>query len=357
MSTWALAAILLMCASTGRSLQTAPSSGLHKITGTGTGLSPSLLGTGSHSVHYSNSTKSIGSTTSKASTKTGTRTFNTGTEASAISTSTTSRSTMQIHRSLYGTTVYSNTGFGSGTEAPHTHATSSKVSSSSASRTPYQNSTSASSRATLNIGTLITAALGSITRRPSLLTGTGVQQYTLGPSILATGNKSELVLESSTISAGGSAFVSGSVTISLGPSGIVNIDGKTTSLLAPTSLPRDVMPTTITTFPPDMSTQRLPSGSITGNMWLTTTHAGHKTTAAVVNGIIIWFPHAWHLHTHYIWIIGGVTFDFGFPELPCIKIPILNIPLTPGCVKKPSPPVSYGPTEAQGIREAGVWEA
>lgn len=178
----------------------------------------------------------------------------------------------------------------------------------------------------------------------SSLFGTGNIPLTIAPSVVASEEGSQLVVGSSTIMPGGPALTIGSNTISLGASGILNVDGSTSSLsFIATATTGDYITATITTFPPDMSTQSVPSGTSYGNTWLTTSHGGQHTTAAVVNNTIIWFPHAWHLHTRYIWNIHGLHLRFHFPGIPCIKIhtPLIDIPLTPGCSSSGSPnPVS-----------------
>ena len=213
-----------------------------------------------------------------------------------------------------------------------------------------------------------------------------LEVYQIAPGIIATGNPSSIVVDGKTLLPGGSSLVESGHTVALKTGGIVVVDGTTEqlatlppspqslsktsaspasrikSLPSPTistggdsskpgtsaSTPGNVPPgqtltlnrnsvsvggtlnpnyitSTLTSPPPDFSTQSTSNDEWTMNTWLTTEKDGHSTIVPVIVGC----PHCGGVH-------GGIII-WGFPELPDVSFQFPEFPDLPNfhlpCIK------------------------
>ncbi|GAB7353009.1 hypothetical protein MBLNU459_g3568t1 [Dothideomycetes sp. NU459] len=140
----------------------------------------------------------------------------------------------------------------------------------------------------------------------------------LGNGVSATAQGSDVVIANSTISVGGPAFTDSSTTISLASSGIINVDGTTTSYASVTS--------TMTTLPSGVSTQEITISGVSTNTWYTTSKDGHTTVLPVV-----WCPNCGGGKSVLIWNLPSnlinIDLDWAsyFPKLPTINFPCIKV--------------------------------
>lgn len=116
-------------------------------------------------------------------------------------------------------------------------------------------------------------------------------EFTIGSNIIATRASTNAVhIGTATLTAGGPEITTSTYTLSLGPSGILDVNSETTSLapLIPvvqttsSDTPQSVVTSTMTSAPPDVSTQIIHPPGISTNKWVTTSKDGEST---VVPGI------------------------------------------------------------------------
>lgn len=170
---------------------------------------------------------------------------------------------------------------------------------------------------------------------------TAENEFLIGGSITAVRTATDaVVIGSQTFSVEGSALTTDTNVVSLGPSGILNINSGTTTLPA-FLLPTDTATTsgnplllpitsTQTSPPPEVSTEIIHPPDVTTNIWITTSKNG-AATSSIVPGVwcddcapggspgivVIWdYPP-----------LTGVQFDWRqfFPGVPKFKLPCIKI--------------------------------
>lgn len=166
---------------------------------------------------------------------------------------------------------------------------------------------------------------------------TSTQTYSIAPGIILTGNPSAVVFGSTTLTPGGPPATSGTDTISLGSSGILVVDGTTTSLPAQDTAPPTITTasSTMTTIPPGLSLETWSGSQPTTNEWLTTTDQSSSTTVVPVIVPCV------NCDAIIVWGILPIGIDFEWPQFP--QLPKFRLPCLINCG---SPPVNDGPPKS-----------
>lgn len=189
--------------------------------------------------------------------------------------------------------------------------------------TPVPTAGSTSFSASPSRANLSSVEPGTDTISMSSTVSSSQELFSLAPSVTPSLNGTNIVVGSTTLEPGGLALTTETMSISLGPSGIIKIDGKTTLLRDFTSsiqVGTNSVTSTMKAVPSGVSTELITSGVQT-NTWITTTKDSESTTVPA-----IWCPGCggaviiWGLKPPKDVLIGWKS---SFPELPKFTFPCI----------------------------------